>query len=154
MLALGFAKRSTSEPPKKATAYAVSDDPKAKKRICHEFKLGKCSKGDDCVYEHVAAAPEGDKKEKRPPKGAPASPAIFLGEDATEECYLAACKDRRVTFPKLKIATGGKKQYQIDQHPLKEVPLRQKDPQAGNVHSHIAIFKGKNIANESPWRPP
>ena len=51
LLALGFAKRSTSEPPKKATSYTVGDDAKAKKRICNEFKkLGKCSKGDDCAY--------------------------------------------------------------------------------------------------------
>ena len=50
MLALGFAKRSSSEPPKKATSYAVSDKAKAKKRVCNECKkLGKCSKGDDCA---------------------------------------------------------------------------------------------------------
>ena len=143
MLALGFAKRSSSEPPKKATAIAGSDEAKAKKIICNEFKkLGKCSKGDDCAYEHVAAAPEGNKKEKKPPKGALASPVIFLGEEDTEECYLAACKDRRVTFPKLKITTGEKTQYQKEQHPLREVRLRKpapKDLQAGDVHCRMAI---------------
>ena len=87
MLALGFAKRSTSEPPKKTTSYAVGDEARAKKRICNEFKkLGKCSKGDDCAYEHVAAAPEGSKKEKKPPAGTIGAPAIFLEEEDSEEC--------------------------------------------------------------------
>ena len=111
LLTLGFAKRSSSEPPKKATSYAVGEDAKAKKRICNEFKkLGKCSKGDDCAYEHVAAAPESSKKDKRPPTGAIGAPAMFLEKEDSEECSVAACKDRRVTFPKLKTTAGGKKQ--------------------------------------------
>jgi hypothetical protein len=45
LLTLGFAKRSSSEPPKKATSCAVGDDAKAKKRICNEFKnLGSAPK--------------------------------------------------------------------------------------------------------------
>ena len=84
-MALGFAK-SACEPPKKAISYAVGDDAKAKKMICNEFKkLGKCSKGDDCAYEHVAAAPEGSKKEKKPPAGAIGAPAMFLEEEDSEE---------------------------------------------------------------------
>ncbi len=124
-LALGFAKRSSSEPPKKAAAIEGSDEAKAKKRVCNEFKkLGKCSKGNDCAYEHVAAAPEGSKKEKKPPKGALATPVIFAGEEDTEECDLAACKDRRVTYPKLKTSAGEKTQYQKEQNPLREARLR------------------------------
>ena len=123
----------------------MGDDAKAKKRICNEFKkLGKCSKGDDCAYEHVAAAPEGSKKEKKPPAGAIGAPAIFLEEEDTKECYLAACKDRRVTFPKLKIPAGEKTQYQKEQHPLKEVRLRKpasQDLQAGDVYCRMALLK-------------
>ena len=62
-MALNFAKRSASEPPKKTDD---ADPPKEKKRSCHEFKKsGTCSKGDDCAYDHVAAAPEVARKNKQ-----------------------------------------------------------------------------------------
>ena len=70
------------------------------RRICNEFKkLGKCSKGDDSAYDHVAAAPEGSKKDKKQPDGAIGTPAIAFEEEDAEEGNAAACKDSRATFP-------------------------------------------------------
>ena len=100
LLALGFAKRSTSEPLKKSTSNTVGEDAKARKRICNEFKkLGKCSKGDDCAYEHVAAAPEGNRKGRKQPDGALGAPAIAFEEKESEGSNAASCKDRSVAFP-------------------------------------------------------
>ena len=142
-MALGVTKRSTSEPPKKTPSRAVKNEAKVKKRSCFEFKrFGRCSKGNDCAYEHVAAAPESSKTDKKPPTGAIGAPVMFVEKEDSEECSIAACKDRRVTFPKLKTTAGDKKQYQKKEHPLREARVRKpasKDPQEGDVQCRMAF---------------
>ena len=131
--------RSTSAPPR------PSDNAKEIRKACYEFKKsGTCKKAADCAYEHVAAAPENGRKKRQasPPRlGAYGAPDIFLFEDA-EECYIAASEDisKRVSFAKLKIIVGPRKQYEKDvKRPRIEPAPR--DPRIGRIHVCIVWLR-------------
>jgi hypothetical protein len=70
-------KRSSSAPP---AAHGEKGNPKGGgKKICYEFrKSGACLKGQDCAYEHVAAAEAKGPKAKVPQQEAFGTPAISI----------------------------------------------------------------------------